>query len=124
MGDIVSRVNQGIGSADSWAAYQPQQSQKVRDLQIVELPFGKSQESMANEKEPSADYIRSVISKANENIKYTATKFIYYEDINKIAIKVVDRDTDEVIREIPREETIEILQKIMESAGLLFDVKR
>lgn len=116
MGDIISKVSQGIGSVDARTAnYQPQQLQKVKELQIVEAPI---------EREPSADHIRSVISKANENIKFTATKFIYYEDINRIAIKVVNRETDEVIREIPREETIELLQKIMESAGLLFDVKR
>jgi uncharacterized FlaG/YvyC family protein len=122
MGDIVSRVNLGIGGSDQKPAnYQPQ---RVKELQPVEVPLSNGQDNKSGDKEVSTDHIRSVISKANENIRYTETKFIYYEDINRIAIKIVDRETDEVIREIPREETIELLQKIMESAGLLFDVKR
>jgi len=36
----------------------------------------------------------------------------------------MDVDTDKVIREIPPEETLEMLQKLWEVAGLLVDEKR
>ncbi|MDF2537030.1 MAG: hypothetical protein K0S76_51 [Herbinix sp.] len=72
------------------------------------------------------NYLKTEINKANNKLKFTRTKceFKYYEDINRVAIKVIDSDTEEVIREIPPEETLELVQKLWEFAGLLFDEKR
>ena len=36
-------------------------------------------------------------------------------------IKVVDRETDEVIRQIPSEEVVRLRQRLEEVAGVLFD---
>lgn len=122
MGDMISRVGSGgIGQNQTMANFP---LLKNREAQPAELIPGRGQENKAMEKEISPEHIRSLINKANENIRFTETRFIYYKDINRIAIKVVDKETQEVIREIPPEETIEILQKLMESAGLLIDVKR
>jgi len=67
----------------------------------------------------------SEISKANSQLKFRGTKceFKYYEDVNRVAIKVLDQETNEVIREIPPEETIKLIQKLWEYAGLLYDEK-
>lgn len=122
MGDMVSRINAANPGFDGrLASYPPQ---KGTGAQAADLGLAVGQDNNVSEKEVTSDHIRSVINKANENIRFTDTKFIYYGDVNRIVIKVVDRETQEVIREIPPEETIEILQKIMESAGLIFDVKR
>jgi flagellar protein FlaG len=73
----------------------------------------------------SENQIKSAISQANSQLRFTSTRceFSYYEDINRVAIKVIDRYTDKVIREIPPEETIELVQKLWEFAGLLYDEK-
>ena len=69
--------------------------------------------------------IQSAISKVNNELKFRGTKceFTYFDDINRVAIKVLDKETNEVIREIPPEETIKLIQKLWEFAGLLFDEK-
>lgn len=69
--------------------------------------------------------LKSEISKANSHLKYLGTRaeFRYYEDVKRVAIKVIDNETNEVIKEIPPKETIELLQKLLELTGLLYDKK-
>jgi len=45
------------------------------------------------------------------------------EQINQVIIKVVDGDTDKVIREIPAEEIQHLIAKIRETIGVLVDEK-
>ena len=70
--------------------------------------------------------VREAIDRANQEtrLKQTACEFSYDERTNRIAIKVKDKDTDEVIREIPAEETLEMIAKLWEQAGILVDEKR
>jgi len=41
-----------------------------------------------------------------------------------VTIKVFDKETEEIIREIPPEKTLEMIEKMWELAGLLVDEKR
>ena len=70
--------------------------------------------------------LREAIDRANQEtrLKQTACEFSYDERTNRIAIKVKDKDTDEVIREIPAEETLEMIAKLWEQAGIVVDEKR
>ena len=58
--------------------------------------------------------------------KHMSTKceFSYHEPTGRISIKVMDKETDEVIREIPPEETLEMVEKMWELAGLIVDEHR
>lgn len=77
-------------------------------------------------KEPTEKQIKSALEQANQQakMKKTACEFTYDEDTRRISITVKDKDTDEVIREIPGEETLEMISKVWELAGLLVDEKR
>ena len=59
-------------------------------------------------------------------MKQTKTKceFSYHEETKRVSIKVIDEDTKEVIKEIPPEETLEMIAKMWELAGILVDEKR
>lgn len=80
----------------------------------------------ANKQNDKAIQLKSAIDMANHKLRFTKTRceFKYYEDINRVAITVIDRETEEVIREIPPEETIELIQKLWELAGIIVDEKR
>lgn len=69
---------------------------------------------------------KDAITDANNKLiqKRTRCEFSYNEDVNRISIKVYDRQTDEVLKEIPADETLEMLEKIWDLAGLLVDEKR
>lgn len=89
----------------------------------------KGQEKAALEeekKEPTSKQIKSALEQANQKAKMTKTacEFAYDEETRRISITVKDKETDEVIREIPAEETLEMISKIWEFAGLLVDEKR
>ncbi|HWT26933.1 MAG TPA: flagellar protein FlaG [Mobilitalea sp.] len=71
--------------------------------------------------------IKDAVSRANNQVKTfrrTSCEFTYHEETKRVSIKVVDADTKEVVREIPPEDTIKMLQKIWELAGLIVDEKR
>ncbi len=100
---------------------QPQKTEKaVADKQETNNGLDNDQ------KEKKIAQLKSAIDAANNKLKFTRTKceFKYYDDVNRVAIKVIDRETDEVIREIPPEETIELVQKLWELAGIIVDEKR
>jgi flagellar protein FlaG len=102
------------------------------DKQVPEILVGANpnlnESIQVNEKNSAnaENKIKRAISEANNKLKFTRTKceFTYFEDINRVAIKVIDRDTEEIIREIPPEETLELIQKLWEFAGLIYDEKR
>lgn len=81
-----------------------------------------------NEIEASASesHIKSEISKANRRLKEHNTKceFGYHEETKRVTIKILDKETEEVIREIPPEKTLEMIEKMWELVGLLVDERR
>ena len=54
----------------------------------------------------------------------TQLKYHIDEETQRISIKIIDKDTDKVIREVPPEETLEAIKKIWEIAGIIVDEKR
>lgn len=54
----------------------------------------------------------------------TVAEFGYNEPTNRITIKIKDKETDEVIKEIPSEKALEMLARAWELAGILVDEKR
>lgn len=74
----------------------------------------------------SEKQIKNAINQANNKLamKRTKCEFSYHEETKRISIKVVDQDTKEIIREIPPEETLQMVEKMWELAGILIDEKR
>lgn len=74
----------------------------------------------------NGQWIKNAVTDTNNKLKFTRTRceFSYNDEVNRVAIKVVDRDTDEVIKEIPPEETLKVIEKIWEIAGLVVDERR
>jgi flagellar protein FlaG len=50
-------------------------------------------------------------------------KFNINKEINRVVVKIIDKDTDKVIREIPPAEIQNLLVKVREAIGLLFDIE-
>ena len=78
------------------------------------------------EKENATSKMKDAIDKVNKKIEPTKTRceFSYHEETKRISIKVIDQKTEETIREIPPEETLDMLSKIWELAGLMVDERR
>lgn len=50
-------------------------------------------------------------------------KFGVDDETNRITVKILDKDTKEVIREVPSDQTLEMIAKVWEMAGILVDEK-
>ena len=76
------------------------------------------------EHKPSEATISDAVSSANRRMEHTRCEYSYHKETNRVSIKVLDADTDEVIREIPPEKSLDMLQKMWEMAGILVDERR
>lgn len=83
--------------------------------------FGNNKGQQPTEKE-----IKSKIDQANNELKHAKTglDFKYHEATKRVSITVYDKDTKEVIREIPPEKTLDMLEKMWELAGMVVDDRR
>lgn len=74
--------------------------------------------------------IKEIVDKLNKELEAvdTSIEFKVHESagngLNRISIKVVEKESEKVIVEIPSEETIELAEKMEAITGLLFDHSR
>ena len=72
----------------------------------------------------NAESIRKAVENMNKNLKNSEAVFGIHEKTNRVTIKIVDKETKEVIKELPPEKTLDMISKVWEIAGLLVDEKR
>nr|WP_241675104.1 flagellar protein FlaG [Paenibacillus luteus] len=73
----------------------------------------------------SDEQIVKAIERAIKGMQGKATnlEFSVHEKTKMIAVKVLDSESGEVIREIPPEKTLDFVAKLWEMAGILIDEK-
>ena len=82
------------------------------------------EEKQAEKYQNNNQRLKKAIEKANKNTKKTHCEFNYHEETNRFSISIKDDETGDVIKEIPAEETLDMLSKMWEIAGLFIDDKR
>ncbi len=70
------------------------------------------------------EQIKKAVEQINKNIGNTSAVFGIHEETNRVTIKIVDKETKEVIKELPPEKTLDMISKVWELAGMLVDEKR
>ena len=80
-------------------------------------------QEQASEEKYHSVMAENAVANANSRVRMmnTSAKFEYNEDIDRITIKIQDKDTNEIVREIPSEETQRMLEHIHTMRGLLMD---
>ena len=84
--------------------------------------FGKNEEN--NSGQASKEALKDAVDKINKSVSNTSAIFGIHEKTNRITIKIVDKETKDVVKEIPAEETLDLVAKAWEMAGILVDEKR
>lgn len=86
--------------------------------------FQQQQQSMASQ--TMTDPLRKAIAEMNKKINNSNEEAVFgiHEKTNRITIKILDKDTKEVIKEFPPEKTLDMIAKLWEVAGILVDEKR
>lgn len=98
--NVITNVSQK-GNSDSHTNNQQAQNQQVTNEQI-----------------------KKAVEQINKNIGNTSAVFGIHEETNRVTIKIVDKETKEVIKELPPEKTLDMISKVWELAGMLVDEKR
>ncbi len=71
----------------------------------------------------SNEKIKKAVEKLNQNMPHSEAVFGIHDDTNRVTIKIVDKDTKEVIKEFPPEATLDMIARVWELAGILVDEK-
>ena len=104
------------------------QNERATRAEVKEAFETASKRAGLTEKETQK--VKDVVEKMNKELEATDTsiKFKVHESkhgsLNKVSIKVVERESEKVIVEIPSEEAIEFAEKMDEITGMLFDHSR
>ncbi len=72
-----------------------------------------------------SEQLKKAIAEMNRRINNSNEEAVFgvHEDTNRIMIKIMDKETKEVIKEFPPEKTLDMIARIWEMAGILVDEK-
>lgn len=76
------------------------------------------------EQSASSEQIRKAVEQMNKNLANSEAVFGIHEGTNRVTIKIVNKDTKEVIKELPPEKTLDMIARVWDMAGILVDEKR
>lgn len=115
--------------SDSNASETTQAAENVdQALSIVENSKSKGEAQNQNGDEKNSqndlDQIRKAVEKMKKNMPHSEAVFGIHDGTNRVTIKLIDKDTKEVIKELPPEKTLDMIAKVWEMAGILVDEKR
>ena len=77
-----------------------------------------------NHQMPTNEQLKRAVEEINKKANSSEAVFGIHEDTNRITIKIVDKESKEVIKEFPPEKTLDMIAKVWEMAGLMVDEKR
>ena len=127
----------GVSNAQMQFNNRPQQVEPKANVEMEAAPaetveissVAKASENGSSDAAQQAKVDNEMIRKAVEQMKRsmnvnTEAVFGFHEDTNRITIKIVDKSSKEVIKEVPAEKTLDMIARVWEMAGILVDEKR
>lgn len=90
----------------------------------AENESGQNAGANAGEQQATNEKIKKAVEQLNKNMPNTEAVFGIHDETNRVTIKIVDKESKEVIREYPPEQTLDMIAKVWEMAGILVDEKR
>lgn len=107
-------------TANVRAAGSSTQTADYTAAQAVQLSLGQDSASPESRELATLADVKDISKVLNSN---TVAEFGVYEPMNRITIKIKDKETGEVLKEIPSEKMLKMFTKACELAGLLVDEK-
>jgi flagellar protein FlaG len=85
---------------------------------------GQQQQQQTQQPPMNDDTIKQALQELTKKRANFQSEFGIHEKTNRITVKIVDKDTKEVIKELPPEKMLDMIAKVWEYAGLFVDEKR
>ena len=104
---------------------QPEGGERVAAQQPRDVKEMNDERAREQQEEGKEDELTQAVSEMNERSELLRRnlKFSVDDESGRMIIKVVDSQTDEVIRQIPKEEMLDIARSLEKAEGLLFRAK-
>lgn len=105
-------------------------AREVADNTTVAVKKATEKDENSNDKQnqqnqqATNDKIKKAVEELNKKMTNSEAVFGIHEKTNRVTIKIIDRDSKDVIKEFPPEKTLDMIAKAWELAGLLVDEKR
>lgn len=81
-------------------------------------------EQQGKEQQATNEQIRKAVEQLNKSMGNSEAVFGIHEGTNRVTIKIVDKSTKEVLKELPPEKTLDMIARVWDMAGILVDEKR
>lgn len=78
----------------------------------------------AEQQQATNEKVKKAVEELNRKMPHSEAVFGIHEKTNRVTIKIVDKDSKEVIKEFPPEETLDMIAKVWELAGIMIDERR
>ncbi|RAK08593.1 flagellar protein FlaG [Halanaerobium saccharolyticum] len=101
--------NKRMKEVDQSIKSQPESLQEINEY---------SQEELEDDVRESVKDINDIVQKVKEDLSFEV-----HDETDRMMVKVIDRRTKEVIKELPPEEMLDLSARIHEMVGLLIDEK-
>lgn len=102
----------------------PEGFQTAVSVSEKESEYDSVNKEQRKEKQFDADAIKKAVEDLNRKMQNTEAQYSVHEGTKRIMIKILDKDSQKVIKEITPEKMLDVIQNIWETAGLLVDEKR
>jgi len=122
----------------SQSALSDNKSQRANDKQVVKQAVESDSKADATQKKIAEEKAQEKVPEAKsrvsqeqlnelqdkmQKIHNIGISFSVHETTGKTIAKIIDKETDKVIREIPSEKLLELSDKLNEMIGIFFDEK-
>lgn len=69
--------------------------------------------------------VQEAVDKMNEmlEVNHSASKFMYHEGLERYYVTVVNKDTDEIVKEIPPKKLLDAFYEMQKMLGMIVDEK-
>ena len=95
------------------------------DAEGKDAQGGQEQDKKKQQQPPvNNDTIKKAMDELAKKQANYSTQFGIHEKTNRITVKIIDKKTKEVVKELPPEKTLDMIAKMWEYAGLIVDEKR
>ena len=103
----------------------PHTAPKVNETRVDQASEALVKAKKSQNSLETAQEIQRQVDQTNKlfEVNYTAVKFNVHEDTERLMIQVVDKKTDEVVREIPSKEFLDMVSRMVDYMGLMVDQK-
>ncbi|MFJ7185409.1 flagellar protein FlaG [Lysinibacillus sp. Ag94] len=94
---------------------------KVTDSQLVV----EKATTVGEEQEISKEKLQQAVDVVNEflEINHSSSKFVYHEGLERYYVTIVNRDTEEVVKEIPPKKLLDAFYEMQKMVGMIVDEK-